>query len=124
MEARSAGTRSQALVKTVRSLSERGVGLCVLTGQGADINTTTSSGKLIFGALAEFGGELIRERTMAGLAALRAHGCKGGRQFELTKNQFLLAQAATANRDTKIAELCNELGIIRATLYRYVGPDG
>ncbi len=61
------------LVTTVRDLSERGVGLTVLTGQGANIDTTTSSGKLIFGifaALAEFEGDLIRERTMAGLAPL------------------------------------------------------
>lgn len=115
------------LVTTVRSLSERGVGLCVLTGQGADIDTTTSSGKLIFGifaALAEFEGDLIRERTMAGLAAARARGRKGGRQFELTKNQIRLAQSAMANRDTNITDLCRELGISRATLYRYVGPAG
>lgn len=68
------------LVTTVRGLSERGVGLSVLTGQGANIDTTTSSGKLIFGifaALAEFEGDLIRERTMAGLAAARARGRKG-----------------------------------------------
>lgn len=115
------------LVTTVRNLSDRGVGLCVLTGQGADIDTTTSSGKLIFGifaALAEFEGDLIRERTMAGLAAARARGRKGGRQFELTKNQIRLAQSAMANRDTNIADLCRELGISRATLYRYVGPAG
>ena len=65
------------LVTTVRGLADRGVGLSVLTGQGANIDTTTSSGKLIFGifaALAEFEGDLIRERTMAGLAAARA--CK------------------------------------------------
>ncbi|EFO28790.1 resolvase domain-containing protein [Roseibium sp. TrichSKD4] len=115
------------LVTTVRNLSERGVGLCVLTGQGANIDTTTSSGKLIFGifaALAEFEGDLIRERTMAGLAAARARGRKGGRQFALTKNQIRLAQAAMANRDTNVADLCSELGITRATLYRYVGPTG
>ncbi len=115
------------LVTTVRSLSERGVGLSVLTGQGANIDTTTSSGKLIFGifaALAEFEGDLIRERTVAGLAAARARGRKGGRQFELTKNQIRLAQSAMANRDTHVADLCRELGISRATLYRYVSPDG
>lgn len=115
------------LVTTVRSLSERGVGLCVLTGQGANIDTTTSSGKLIFGifaALAEFEGDLIRERTMAGLAAARARGRKGGRQFELTKNQIRLAQSFMVNRDTNIADLCRELRISRATLYRYVGPAG
>ena len=115
------------LVTTVRGLSDRGVGLSVLTGQGANIDTTTSSGKLIFGifaALAEFEGDLIRERTMAGLAAARARGRHGGRKFELTKNQIRLAQSAMANRDTHVALLCAELDISRATLYRYVGPDG
>jgi len=115
------------LVTTVRGLSDRGVGLSVLTGQGANIDTTTSSGKLIFGifaALAEFEGDLIRERTMAGLVAARARGRHGGRKFELTKNQIRFAQSAMANRDTRVAQLCEELDISRATLYRYVGPDG
>jgi hypothetical protein len=97
------------LVTTVRTLSDRGVGLSVLTGQGANIDTTTSSGKLIFGifaALAEFEGDIIRERTMAGLAAARARGRHGGRKFELTKNQIRLAQSAMANRDTHVAQLC------------------
>lgn len=115
------------LVLTVRGLSDRNIGLSVLTGQGANIDTTTASGKLIFGifaALAEFEGDLIRERTMAGLAAARARGRHGGRKFELTKNQIRLAQSAMANRDTHVAQLCEELEISRATLYRYVGPDG
>jgi DNA invertase Pin-like site-specific DNA recombinase len=115
------------LVTTVRDLSERGVGLTVLTGQGANIDTTTSSGKLIFGifaALAEFEGDLIRERTMAGLAAARARGHTGGRHFELSKNQIRLAQSAMTNRDTNVVALCRELKISRATLYRYVGPKG
>jgi len=115
------------LVVTVRGLSDRNVGLCVLTGQGANIDTTTASGKLIFGifaALAEFEGDLIRERTMAGLAAARARGRHGGRKFELTKNQIRLAQSAMANRDTHVAQLCEELDISRATLYRYIGPNG
>ena len=115
------------LVTTVRGLADRGVGLSVLTGQGANIDTTTSSGKLIFGifaALADFEGDLIRERTMAGLAAARARGRHGGRKFELTKNQIRLAQSAMANRDIHVAQLCEELDISRATLYRYVGPDG
>ena len=57
------------LVKTTTMLSERGVGLKVHTGQGAQIDTTTAAGRLSFGifaALAEFGSGLIRERTMAG----------------------------------------------------------
>lgn len=64
--------------------------------------TTTASGKLIFGifaALAEFEGDLIRERTMAGLAAARARGRHGGRKFELSKNQIRLARSGMANRD-------------------------
>jgi DNA invertase Pin-like site-specific DNA recombinase len=78
----------------------------------------------IFAALAEFEGDLIRERTAAGLAAARARGRKGGRQFELSKNQIRLAQSAMANRETNVADLCAELKISRATLYRYVGPQG
>jgi len=87
------------LVKTVTMLSDRGVGLKVLTGQGAQIDTTTAAGRLSFGifaALAEFESALIRERTMAGLQAARARGRKGGRKFALTKAQVRMAQAAMA----------------------------
>jgi len=115
------------LVNTVHDLTSRGIGLRVLTGQGANIDTTTASGKLVFGifaALAEFERELIRERTLAGLQAARARGRKGGRKFSLSKAQVRLAQAAMRNRDTKISELCAELGVTRVTLYRYVSPSG
>ena len=115
------------LVDTVTTLNERGVGLRVLTGQGAQIDTTTPSGRLVFGifaSLAEFERELIRERTMAGLSAARARGRKGGRKFALTKAQVRLAQAAMANRDTSVSDLARELGIKPVTLYRYVGPNG
>ena len=115
------------LVDTVTKLNERGVGLKVLTGQGAQIDTTTASGRLVFGifaSLAEFERELIRERTMAGLSAGRARGRKGGRKFALTKTQVRLAQAAMANRDTSVSDLARELGIKPTTLYRYVGPTG
>ena len=73
------------LVNTVQDLAERGIGFRVLTGQGAEIDTTTSSGKLVFGifaSLAEFERELIRERTMAGLLAARPRGQNGGRKFQ------------------------------------------
>ena len=96
-------------------------------GQGAQIDTTSASGRLVFGifaALAEFERELIRERTIAGLAAARARGRKGGRKFALTKAQVRLAQAAMANRDTSVSDLAAELGIRPVTLYRYVGPNG
>lgn len=115
------------LVNTVQDLSDRGIGLRVLAGQGAQIDTTTPTGKLIFGifaSLAEFERELIRERTMAGLAAARARGRKGGRKFALTKAQVRLAQAAMANRDTSVTDLAAELGVKPVTLYRYVGPRG
>lgn len=115
------------LVNVVKDLTDREVGLRVLTGQGARIDTTTSAGRLVFGifaALAEFERELIRERTVAGLAAARARGRRGGRKFALTKAQVRLAQAAMANRDTSVADLAAELGIRPVTLYRYVGPKG
>ena len=115
------------LVNTVQNLSTRGVGLRVLTGQGAQIDTTTAAGRLVFGifaALAEFERELIRERTLAGLTAARARGRNGGRTFALSKAQVRLAQAAMAHRDTSVSALCRELGIRPVTLYRYVGPQG
>ena len=115
------------LVQTVTGLSEQGVGLTVLTGQGAAIDTTTAAGRLSFGifaALAEFESELIRERTLAGLKAARARGRQGGRKPALTKAQLRGAQAAMAHRDTSVSELCGELGISPVTLYRYVDPQG
>ena len=115
------------LVKTVTLLSERSIGLKVLTGQGAAVDTTTAAGRLCFGifaALAEFESDLIRERTMAGLQAARARGRKGGRTFTLTKAQVRTIQAAMAHRDTSVSQLCRELGITPVTLYRYVDPQG
>ena len=122
------GRSLKHLVDTAQDLTDRGIGFKVLTGQGANIDTTTASGKLVFGifaALAEFERELIRERTMAGLQAARARGRKGGRTFRLTPAQIRLAQAAMRHRDTTVRALCQELGgITRATLYRYVSPTG
>ena len=115
------------LVETVDTLAARGVGFKVLSGHGAAVDTTSASGRLVFGifaSLAEFERELIRERTVAGLAAARARGRRGGRRFALTKAQVRLAQAAMASRDTPVSELAAELGIKPVTLYRYVGPDG
>lgn len=111
------------LVRTVDDLKGRGVGFRVLSGQGAEIDTTTAAGRLIFGifaSLAEFERELIRERTRAGLDAARARGRKGGRKFALTKAQVRLAAAAMRDRDTSVEELCADLGVSSSTLYRYV----
>ena len=121
------GRSLQKLVETVNDLNDRGIGLKVLTGQGAAIDTTTPAGRLnfgIFAVLAEYESALIRERTMAGLAAARARGRKGGRKFALTKAQVRMAQAAMASRDTSVAELCKEIGVRPPTLYRYVDPNG
>ena len=90
-------------------------------------NTSTPTGKMFFGffaVLAEFERDLIIERTKAGLESARARGKKGGRKFALTKAQIRLAQAAMGKKETIVSELCQELGITRATLYRYVSPDG
>lgn len=67
---------------------------------------------------------MIRERTFAGLEAARKRGRKGGRRFSLTKAQVRLAQVAIGDSETTVTELCEELGITRPTLYRYIAPDG
>ncbi len=115
------------LVNTMYDLTTRGIGLKVLTGQGAAIDTTTAAGKLllgIFAALAEFERELIVERTKAGMAAARARGRSGGRPFKMTPAKLRLAMAAMGKRDTRIGVLCTELGVSRQTLYRLVDPKG
>lgn len=115
------------LVNTVHDLTNRGIGLKVLAGHGAEIDTTTASGKLIFGifaSLAAFERELIRERTMAGLASARARGRVGGRKFAMTPSMLRRAQYGMASRDTNVGDLCRELGVTRNTLYRLVSPDG
>ena len=121
------GRNLHHLVNTVHDLTARGVGLKVLTGQGAAIDTTTAAGKLVFGifaALAEFERELISERTIAGLASARARGRKGGRPFKMTPAKLRLATASMGQPDTKVGDLCTELGITRQTLYRHVSPTG
>ncbi len=115
------------LVNLVHELTKRGIGLRVLAGEGAAIDTTTANGRLMFGffaALAEFERELIIERTKAGLASARARGRKGGRPFKMTAAKLRLAQAAMGQPGTKVGELCSELGVTRQTLYRHVDPKG
>ncbi len=121
------GRSLKHLIEIVQKLNERNIGFKVLSGQGANIDTTTAAGKLVFGifaALAEFESELIKERTLAGLASARARGRVGGRKYQLSKAKVRLAQAAMKCRDTVVSELCEELGVTRQTLYRYVSPNG
>ncbi|MFE1597473.1 recombinase family protein [Methylobacterium sp. ID0610] len=115
------------LVNTVHDLTSRGIGLKVLAGQGANIDTTTANGRLVFGifaALAEFERELIVERTKAGLASARARGRNGGRKPKMTPAKLRLAQAAMGQPETKVSTLCVELGVTRQTLYRHVDAKG
>ena len=115
------------LVTIVDTLQKREVSFKVLTGQGANIDTTTANGRLVFGifaALAEYERELISERTKAGLVSARTRGRKGGRKYKMTITKLQLAKSAMQNPETNISELCKELGITRGTLYRFVGPKG
>ena len=121
------GRSLKHLVNTVYDLTERGIGFRVLSGQGAAIDTTTSSGKLVFGifaALSEFERKLISERTKAGLESARARGRNGGAPFRMTPAKLRLAQAAMGQTETRVGFLCKELSISRQTLYRYVSPSG
>ena len=113
------------LVNLVHDLTKRGVGLRVLAGEGAAIDTTTPNGRLMFGffaAPAQFERELIVERTKAGLASARARGRNGGRPFKMTAAKLRLAQAAIGQPGTKVGELCIELAVSRQTLYRHMNP--
>jgi len=115
------GRSLRHLIDLITTLDERGIGFKSTTEQ---IDTTTSGGKLIFhifGALAEFERNLIRERTMAGLAAARARGRHGGRPRKLpTDGKVQLARTLYREKQRPIADICKTLAISRATLYRYV----
>lgn len=78
----------------------------------------------IFAALAEFEREMIKERTLAGMASARARGRKGGRPYKMTHAKLRLAMASLGQLETKIGPLCEELGITKQTLYRHVSPTG
>ncbi len=116
-----AGRSLTHLIELLKGLQERGIEFISLTEQ---IDTTTPGGKLIFhlmGALAEFERDLIRERTNAGLAAARVRGRVGGRPRKLkTNGKVALARQMFADQSHSIPEICEALGISRATLYRYV----
>jgi DNA invertase Pin-like site-specific DNA recombinase len=89
------------------------------------IDTTTSGGKLIFhifGALAEFERNLIRERTTAGLMAARARGRRGGRPKALTTRQLNIAQSLYDAKNS-IQKICRTLKISKATLYRSIKAE-
>ena len=115
------------LVDLVDTLRKSGTGLRVLAGAGAEIDTTTANGRLVFGifaSLAEFERELIAERTRAGLAAARARGRQGGRPRKMDRQMMRMAMSAMADPGTRAADLARRLGITTTTLYVYLNGDG
>jgi DNA invertase Pin-like site-specific DNA recombinase len=121
------GRNLRHLVTLVDALQERGVGLRVLAGHGATVDTTQADGRLIFAvfaALAEFERGVISERTRAGLKAARARGRKGGRPRKMTASRICMALAAMADPEAKPKAIARELGVTTTTLYTYVNGDG
>lgn len=115
------------LLGLIDALNQQQVGLKVLAGAGAQIDTTTANGRLvfsIFAALAEFETELIRDRTKAGLMAARARGRTGGRPRKMTATTLKMAMTTMADSASSPKEVARRLGITTATLYTYVNGDG
>jgi DNA invertase Pin-like site-specific DNA recombinase len=114
------GRSLKDLIQLTETLKQKSIGLQSLQ---ESIDTTTSSGQLIFhlfGALAEFERNLIRERTNAGLTAARARGRLGGRPKALDPNKRQLAVKLYNDREHSIDEICQMMGISKPTLYNYV----
>lgn len=119
------GRSLRQLVQTVDRLQEQDVQLRILTGLAA-VDTADPAGRFmfhVFAALAEFERGLIRERTVAGLAAARARGRRGGRP---ATPMSAILQAAELMKDPEASPeaIARSIGISRATLYRYVTPEG
>jgi len=115
------GRSLKHLIETVTNLHKQGIAFQSIT---ENIDTSTATGQLvfhIFGALAEFERNLIRERTIAGLEAARARGRLGGRpEVQATSAKVVMAKKLYADKTNEIDEICKTLNISRATLYRYV----
>ena len=113
------GRSLRHLIDTVTDLQDKGIEFKSIT---ETIDTRTSGGKLvfhIFGALAEFEREIIRERTKAGLTAARSRGKTGGRPKALSDKQVAMLRHLAADRNRSVNEICQTLGISRKTFYRY-----
>ncbi len=106
------------LIDVVRDLEHQGVALVSLT---ESLDTGTPGGRLVFhvfGALAEFERDLIRERTMAGLAAARARGRTGGRPTVWTESKLKTARSMRDSGDYDVTSIAKVLGVSRASVYR------
>lgn len=118
------GRSLKDLIERVEELKGRQVQFRSLN---ENIDTSSSGGKFmfhIFSALAEFERDLIRERTMAGLAAARARGRLGGRPKIMPTEKIKMAASLMRDPNLSVKDICRNLGISRTTLYRYVGPQG
>jgi len=107
------------LVETVRDLVARNIGFKSLQ---ENIDTTTSGGKLIFhifASLAEFERDITRERTNAGLSAVRARGRKGGRPKGVDEKKKKAALSLKKDPERSVKEICEIVGISRNTYYKY-----
>ena len=114
------GRSLQHLISVVDDLKEKDIFFRSLK---ENLDTSSSKGKLIFhifGALAEFERDIIRERTMAGLAAARARGRVGGRPKIMDEGKVKLARTLMADNSRCVGEVCEILGVSKATLYRYL----
>ena len=114
------GRSLRHLIEMMNELEGQGIGFQSICEA---IDTTTSAGKLvfhIFGALAEFERNLIRERTKAGLEAARARGRKGGRKKKLDAKKRALAVQLYRAKEHTIPEICQMVGVSKPTLYTYV----
>lgn len=112
------GRSLRHLIELVGELEDRQVALVSLN---ESLDTSTPGGKLIFhlfGALAEFERDLIRERTMAGLAAARARGRHGGRPRALTPEKVETARALHSSGEHDVSAIARILCVSRATVYR------
>ena len=92
-----------------------------------EIDTTSSAGRLVFGifaTLAEFERDLLRERTVAGLAAAHARGRSGGRSRMMTKANLQAAMAMMADQENAARDVAEQLGVSLSTPYTYIDGKG
>ena len=116
------GRSLRNLLELVEKLKERKVGFRSLQ---ESMDTSTSGGNLIFqvfGALAEFERNIIRDRTNAGLAAARARGRTGGRPKKLDEQQRELVIRLYKER-IPVPEILKTVKISKGTLYSYVREE-
>jgi DNA invertase Pin-like site-specific DNA recombinase len=115
------GRSLRRLMDTVAAVDARGIAFQSLT---ENLDTTSAGGRLvfhIFGALAEFERDLIRERTLAGLAAARARGHVGGRPTVMNAQKLQSARTLLATGKQSTEAVARTLGVGRSTLYRHLG---